>query len=111
MDRRPGDAARRLQQGFGTNGSRVTQVDYAQSANGTAEGSFRLTGDRDWSEYNAAGQPLFRFVEAQRDEWSVHLTDSQRPVRVQLDLHTRRVNYSDSANPVPRKLYDLVDAR
>lgn len=104
------DAARRLQQGFGTHGLRVTRVDYAPSANGTAQGSFRRTGDRAWAEYNAAGQPLFRFVETQRDEWSVYLNDSQRPVRVQLDLYTRRVNYSDSANPVLRKLYDLVDA-
>lgn len=104
------DAARRLQQGFGTNGLRVTRVDYAHSANGKAQGSFRRTGDRAWAEINAAGQPMFRFVETQRDEWSVYLHDSQRDVRIQLDLYTRRVNYSDTGNPALRRLYDLVDA-
>lgn len=104
------DAARRLQQGFGTHGLRVNRVDYAPTANGKAQGSFRRTGDRAWTEINAAGQPMFRFVETQRDEWSVYLHDSQRDVRIQLDLYTRRVNYSDKDNPALRKLYDLVDA-
>ena len=48
----------------------------------------------------------FNFNEVNRDEWSVYLHDPSRDVRIQIDLHTRKIYYSDAHSP-RRELYSI----
>lgn len=61
-------------------------------------GEYRQTGENTWVELNHLRQVAFRFEETHRDDWSVYLHDASRNVRLQLDLHTEKIIYSDSAN-------------
>jgi hypothetical protein len=47
------------------------------------------TGDKQWAEYSAegGGKEIAKFVEMQRDEWSVYLADDSRQMRMQLDIY------------------------
>lgn len=73
----------------------------------TSGGYFRMTGARAWEERGSDGGG-FQFTEDRRDDWSVYLVDASRGVRLQLDLHTRKVLYSDSGEPRQRPLYDIT---
>jgi hypothetical protein len=53
------------------------------------------------------GTVRFRFEEVQRDDWSVYLVDRSRGVNLQLDLHTRRVMYSQG-NGARSELYQIL---
>jgi len=92
----------------GVNGRNATAVDIGQA--GRKLGEFRQTAARQWVEANAAGVVSFRFEETQRDDSSVYLVDRSRNVNIQLDLHTRKVMYSDGNAP-RRPLYDILAAR
>lgn len=70
-------------------------------------GYYRMTAVRTWEERGSDGGG-FQFTEDRRDDWSVYLVDASRGVRLQLDLHTRKVMYSDSGAPAPRPLYDIT---
>jgi hypothetical protein len=73
-----------------------------------SQGSFTSRGNGTWIEVDAAGKPGFTFTESGRDDWSVYLKDATRNVDLQLDLHQKRVFYSDgSSNKAP--LYDITD--
>lgn len=73
-----------------------------------SQGSFTSRGNGTWIEADAAGKPGFTFTESGRDDWSVYLKDATRNVDLQLDLHQKRVFYSDgSSNKAP--LYDITD--
>jgi len=69
-------------------------------------GSFRQQGDS-WVEYDINNRPIFTFDETHRDDWSVYLVDRSRNVRLQLDLHRRKVGYAEG-NGRMSDLYDIV---
>ena len=84
----------------GVNGRNATRVTFAQ-------GAYRMTGPGKWEERGRDGAS-FQFAEDRRDDWSIYLTDASRGVRLQLDLHTRKVMYADSGAPNLRPLYDIT---
>ena len=87
------------------NGRNVTRVRFGRK--GKRLGFYRQTGPRQWQEIPAArGGRRFNFTETNRDDWSVYLHDRSRNVRIQLDLHTKKVMYSD-AKSARRPLYDI----
>jgi hypothetical protein len=89
-------------------GRNVVAVTAAQGGQRVAE--YRRSGGAGrWVELSPTGVLLFRFQETQRDDWSVYLVDPSRGVNLQLDLHTRKVMYSDAGSP-RRELYDIVAA-
>lgn len=59
--------------------------------------SFVMTGNKAWEERRANGKTAFKFRETARDEWSVYLVDNSRGVRIQLDLWTKKITYSDTS--------------
>jgi hypothetical protein len=71
-------------------------------------GQYRMTGPDRWVETGANGA-TFTFVEDNRDEWSVYLSDASRGVRLQLDLGQKQVFYSEGASP-KRSLYAITGA-
>lgn len=73
-------------------------------------GHYAKQPDGSWAEFNLAGQVTFRFVETQRDEWSVYLNDPSRNVQIQLDLFRRKVGYGTNGGP-RSDLYDITGAR
>lgn len=73
-------------------------------------GYYARQSDGSWAEYNTRGQVTFRFVEVQRDEWSVYLNDPSRNVQVQLDLFRRKVSYGTNGGQ-RSDLYDITGAR
>jgi uncharacterized protein YkuJ len=83
-------------------GTNVVKVSYSN-------GSFVMTSPAAWEEFDAAGTSLFSFREDRRDGWSVFLTDSNRKVHLQLDLHTKVIYYSD-ANTPRREQYGINEA-
>lgn len=85
------------------NGRNVNTVEFA--SNGKTLGAFIQTAAKTWKEDSFAGND-FDFVEMNRDDWSVYLRDASRGVNIQLDLHTKKVMYSDdNGNAFP--LYDI----
>jgi hypothetical protein len=70
------------------------------------DGQYRMTGPDRWVETGADGA-TFNFVEDNRDEWSVYLSDASRDVRLQLDLSRKQVFYSESKSP-KRPLYGIT---
>ncbi|HEY1852114.1 MAG TPA: hypothetical protein VGG60_13890 [Candidatus Binataceae bacterium] len=59
-------------------------------------GSFRQSGAQTWVEDHAVlGRSRFQYHETGRDEWSVYLFDASRNVKIQLDLFTKTIFYSD----------------
>lgn len=73
------------------------------------QGSFAQIGKGQWAEYNNRGQITFKFVERNRDEWSVYLYDQSRDVNIQLDLHRKKVRYSTGRQPLS-DLYQIISA-
>jgi hypothetical protein len=51
----------------------------------------------------------FRFVEQNRDEWSVYLLDASRNVRIQIDLFRKKIGYAAGSAP-SSDLYDVLDS-
>lgn len=94
-------ATAQVQPGAQVNGYNVSVVAFDR-------GSFRQQGDR-WIEYDINNRPIFTFEETNRDDWSVYLFDRTRNVRLQLDLHRRKVGYGANGGTVS-DLYDIVSA-
>ena len=65
------------------------------------KGTISLKGNGVWIEKGNDGA-RFEFEETGRDEWSVYIFDRSRNVRLQLDLHRKKVVYSDATQS-----YDL----
>ncbi|MFM9887319.1 MAG: hypothetical protein ACKVQT_30195, partial [Burkholderiales bacterium] len=95
--------------GFGTDGRRVSQVSFGQP--GQVLGTFAQFGQAAWVERNAQGNAVFKFREVGRDDWSVYLLDDSRGIRLQLDLHTRKVNHRYRDNDPYTPLYSIVMAK
>ncbi len=88
------------------NGRNVTVVEVGDGS-GQVLGTFRQVGEQQWIEQNKQGQTVFTFRETQRDDWSVYLHDASRNASLQLDLHRKKVGYSDTNNPQMRDLYAI----
>ena len=73
-------------------------------------GEFRQVGAEAWHEDSRHNGLSFDFVETHRDDWSVYLHDPSRDVRIQIDLHTRKIYLSDAQTPEPRPIYDVLYA-
>jgi hypothetical protein len=95
-------APAQAQPGTQVNGYNVSYVAFDR-------GSFRQDGKR-WTEYDINNRPVFTFDETGRDDWSVYLYDRSRNVRLQLDLHRRKIGYGENDQRVS-DLYDIVSAR
>jgi hypothetical protein len=89
------------------NGYRVEQVDFGY---GTKKlGAYFQTGLNEWKETNIEGKTTFEFAETNRDQWSVYLHDSSRKVNIQIDLHRKKVLYSDPNTSI-RDQYDIFSS-
>jgi hypothetical protein len=88
-------------------GLNAVLVVFGQS--GQRLGQFRQAAPKVWIEGDNSGTARFRFEETQRDDWSVYLLDRSRGVNLQLDLHTRKVMYSEASGP-RSELYDILAA-
>ena len=86
-----------------TNGYNSIEVLY--NAGSGPAGVFRLTSPKQWTENSK-----FSFQERNRDEWSIYLHDASRDVNIQLDLHRKKVIYSQGQGP-RSDLYDIVSYR
>ncbi|MDF1859180.1 MAG: hypothetical protein P1U87_03130 [Verrucomicrobiales bacterium] len=69
---------------------KVRAVTYVDSTTGRNV-SIQMTGARTWAEYSPNG--VFKFWEADRDEWSVYLYDWKRGISLQIDLYTNTIAY------------------
>ena len=96
----PAFAQRR--RGGGVTGRNVTSVTAPPST------FVQLTGRR-WEERSPDGGGA-RFEETGRDDSTVYLRDRGRGVRIQLNLQTRMVMYSDTGAPRMRDLYQITGA-
>ena len=70
------------------------------------EGAFLQLSGKEWVQTTPSYN--FPFVETHRDEWSVYLKATDRNVRIQLDLWTSEVKYSDSSQSFV--LFDITTA-
>lgn len=93
----------------GVNGWTVSNVTFGHKRGGSL-GNFEYQGNKKWVEKNAKESVGFRFEEEGRDEWSVYLIDKSRGVKLQLDLHTKKIMYSDKKSP-RRVQYLIKSAR
>ncbi|HUP59167.1 MAG TPA: hypothetical protein VNA69_01975 [Thermoanaerobaculia bacterium] len=76
---------------------------------GSEAGSFRQSAAGQWVETAVDHAEIrFRFREMSRDDWSVYLRDASRGVDIQLDLHTKKVMYSDATNRQRRELSSIL---
>ena len=91
-----------------TNGRNVGKVVY--SGGGGASGMFVKTTGKNWVERSRTSNAKFKFVERNRDDWSVYLYDRSRNVNIQLDLHRKKVIYSQG-NGRRSDLYNIVSTR
>ncbi len=83
--------------------SRVTAT-----TRGRRVSNFRQATATDWVELGALGDGTvrFRFVEERREDWTVHLLDSSRGVRLLLDLRAAKVRYQTTTTSYS-DLYDV----
>ncbi|MCC6605568.1 MAG: hypothetical protein IT327_20345, partial [Anaerolineae bacterium] len=66
--------------------------------NGKPLGAYRQIAESKWVETDSQAKPAFSFDEVQRTKYAVHLYDVSRNVSLELNLHTRRIHYSDPSN-------------
>jgi hypothetical protein len=94
--------------GPSVNGSNVALVKFGFK--GQVLGAFKQADGKQWQEISRAGSGnTFNFTETGRDDWSVYLFDKTRRVKIQLDLYTRKIYFSDSQTP-RREQYEIIDA-
>ena len=92
------------------NGRNVNFIKFTDDS-GELLGTFIQRGaEGQWDEEGMSqGEVRYDFQEVTRDDWSVYLRDDSRGVNVQLDLHTKKVMYSDDENTEKRELYTIVE--
>lgn len=74
---------------------------------GAKFGEYNQQAGKAWQELSLPSRKVvFNFQEQARDDWSVYLYDASRDVHIQLDLHTRKVMYSEG-NGARRPLYTI----
>ncbi|MEO0828463.1 MAG: hypothetical protein AAFY67_22955 [Cyanobacteria bacterium J06642_9] len=90
------------------NGYEVEQVDFG--AGREKLGAYYQTGSNAWKETDKQGRTTFEFVETNRDQWSVYLEDPSRKVKIQVDLHTKKVRCIDPNTPIRDQYYDVLSS-
>ena len=90
-----------LQAQQGVTGRNAATVSYP-------DGKFRLVGPRSWVEETNDGRQ-FKFIEESRTDQFVNLADPGRGAKLQLDLVSRKIFYSDAGNP-KFVLYPITNA-
>ena len=93
-------------QATSANGHNVNHVKFLS---GDKTGTFRQINKDTWQEVVPSGKKRI-FKETQRDAWSVYLYDEPQKAKIQLDLHRKKVGYSDSNNTTTRDLYPITKA-
>ena len=89
------------------NGKNVNYVEFGRK--GGKLGVYKQIAPKRWKEVGAAKNAgTFEFKELNRDEWSVYLKDEARNVSVRLDLHTKKVMFSDVKNQQERPIYEII---
>ncbi len=92
-------------------GENVTFVKFGNNSSNFLGTFMQKGGNKQWvEEGKRQGVVLFKYRETHRDAWSVYLTDNSRGVKIQLDLHTKKVMYSDKRNPTKRFLYTITES-
>ena len=92
------------------NGRNVTFVKFGNNSSSFLGSYIQRGGNKQWvEEGRKQGVANFKFQETHRDDWSVYLVDRSRGVKIQLDLHTKKVMYSDKRNSKPRVLYNITE--
>lgn len=69
-------------------GRNLTYVRISQK--GHVIGAFKKTARNKWTEYKGS-KVHATFTETSRDDWSVYLKDGNRGIKVQIDLHRKKV--------------------
>lgn len=92
------------------NGRNVNFIKFTNSA-GEFKGTFiQREVEKLWEEEGTQqGATRYSFQEVGRDDWSVYLRDDSRGVNIQIDLHTKKVMYSDDTNGERRYLYTVTE--
>jgi hypothetical protein len=93
-------------QATSANGRNVNHVKFLS---GDQTGTFRQINKDTWQEVVPSGKKRI-FKETHRDAWSVYLYDAPQKAKIQLDLHRKKVGYSDSNNTTTRDLYPISKA-
>ena len=93
-------------QAASANGHNVNHVKFLS---GGQTGTFRQINKDTWQEVVPSGKKRI-FKETHRDAWSVYLYDAPQKAKIQLDLHRKKVGYSDSNNTTTRDLYPISKA-
>ncbi len=78
------------------NGQNVSLVRFG--SDGKEAGMFAQKDEKRWFELGADNTKRFEFEETGRDEWSVYLTDASRDMKVQLDLYTKEVKFTQGTS-------------
>jgi hypothetical protein len=84
-----------------TTGRNVNKVTYVT-------GSFNENTPGNWLEH-APNNGRYKFVETNRDDWSVYMFDKSRDISIQLDLYKKKI-YIYWERPGRRVLYDITGA-
>ncbi len=91
-------------------GENVTFIKYGDSKTAFLGTFIQRGGDLQWEEEKQKqGVAVNTFRETHRDAWSVYLVDDSRDVKIQLDLHTKKVMYSDPKWPTPNAIYNITE--
>lgn len=94
---------------FSATGLDVKWVQFGQ--NGRELGVYKQVGNtKNWKEVGSKSGATFNFVERNRDDWSVYLYDKSRDVHIQLDLHTKKVMYSEGSG-AKSPIYTIMDSK
>ncbi len=72
------------------------------------DGQFRLVGPRTWVEETRDGRQ-FKYIEESRTDQFVNLADPSRGAKLQLDVNSRKIFYSDAGTP-KFLLYPITNA-
>lgn len=84
-------------------------VNHVKFLSGDQTGTYRQINKDTWQEVVPSGKKRI-FKETHRDDWSVYLYDEPQKAKIQLDLHRKKVGYSDSNNTTTRDLYPITKA-
>jgi hypothetical protein len=84
-------------------------VNHVKFLSGDQTGTYRQINKDTWQEVVPSGKKRI-FKETNRDDWSVYLYDEPQKAKIHLDLHRKKVGYSDSNNTTTRDLYPISKA-
>jgi hypothetical protein len=90
------------------NGKNATIVKFGNKSSSFLGTFVKESRKNVWVQKGKRGIVRFKFRETHRDAWSVYLVDNSRGVYISLDLHAKKVMYSDKKNKKKILLYTIV---